>query len=108
MEDPVAHPAERYLPFTPLDQRFQAGGAPPGTHLKRQSKNSSWRALSLRQPYLYFLLILNLVLLADIEGLRQISKRRLGLQQLRVLNPTFNRLEHPILLFPDAIKSIRN
>ena len=87
-EDAAAAPADRPLPFTPLDQRLQAGGAPAGTRFERKIKPASWRAFSLRRPYLCSLLVLSLALLGGIEALRQISERHHGLQHLSGLHPT--------------------
>ncbi|EXJ92242.1 hypothetical protein A1O3_00792 [Capronia epimyces CBS 606.96] len=88
MEDAATAPADKDLPFTPLDQRLQAGGAPSGARFERHVKPSSWRAHSLRRPYLLSLLILSLALLGGIEVLRQLSHRRHGFQRLGGLNPT--------------------
>ena len=88
MEDAGAAPAVKDLPFTPLDQRLQAGGAPAGTRFERHIKPSSWRAFSLRRPYLCSLLVLSLALLGGIESLRQISGLRHGLQHLGGSGPT--------------------
>jgi hypothetical protein len=88
MEDAGAAPADKNLPFTPLDQRLQAGGAPASTRFERHIKPSSWRAFSLRRPYLCSLLVLSLALLGGIEALRQISDRHHGLQHLGGLDST--------------------
>ncbi|KAI1130427.1 hypothetical protein F5Y10DRAFT_289389 [Nemania abortiva] len=88
MENASAAASQRTLPFTPLDQRLHAGRAPTGTRFRKPTKPSSWRAFSVRRPYLFVLLALSLSLLATIETLRQLSNRRHGIQHLDGSNPT--------------------
>ena len=73
---------DRTLPPTPLDQRTSAGRAslPPRVRLK--PRRASWKANSLRWPYLSLLLLLSVALLATVEALRQISNRHHGLLQV--------------------------
>ncbi|KAJ8128997.1 hypothetical protein O1611_g4636 [Lasiodiplodia mahajangana] len=88
MENVGSAANERNLPFTPLDQRLHAGGAPTGTRFKKPTKPSSWRAFSVRRPYLFVLLALSLSLLATIETLRRVNNHRHGIQHLDGSNPT--------------------
>jgi hypothetical protein len=77
---------DKELPFTPLDARLQAGSAPAGTRFEQHIKASSWKAFSLRWPYLSALLLLSIILLAGIESLRQTSIRNNGLHHLGTSN----------------------
>ena len=79
---------DRALPPTPLDQRTSVGPASRTHRVRLKPRRASWKAYSLRWPYLLLLILLSVALLATVEALRQISNRHHGLLQIKDSNPS--------------------
>ena len=79
---------DRALPPTPLDQRATVGPASRTPRVRLRPRRDSWKAYSLRWPYLLLLILLSVALLATVEALRQISNRHHGLLQIKDSNPS--------------------